>query len=127
MIETILNNKSFSDSSFNSFSGIHKDILEKIWKTKTDLRKYINDVQVAYSQISSVSWQLSATLAENDAFTQKLFDTTKEVTVFNKLTHENVDVTTSEVRSILTLVETLNHYLEQMKATSMESHQIQYK
>lgn len=124
LIITILNNELLSDSSFNSYSGIRKDILEKIWKIKTDLRKYMNDVQVAYSQISSVSWQLSATLTENDAFTQKLFETTKEVTSFNELTKENVYFTTKEVRSILTLVEALNRNLEQMKATSIESHQI---
>ncbi|MHB8125168.1 MAG: methyl-accepting chemotaxis protein [Desulfitobacteriaceae bacterium] len=124
LILTIVDDEFCSNSSFIRYSGLRKDILEKIWKTKTDLSKYMNDVQVAYSQISAVSWQLSATLVENNAFTQELFVTTKEVTAINEKSQENVNSTINEVRSILALVESLNRNLDQMQETSKESHKI---
>lgn len=124
LILNIVNDEFNSSPSLNLYSGLRKDILERIWKTKTDLKKYINDINVSYSQISAVSWQLSATLVENNAFTQELFATTKEVTAINELSRENVHSTINEVRSILALVESLNHNLEQMNETSIESHKI---
>jgi methyl-accepting chemotaxis protein len=120
----IINDEFISIPSLNLYSGLRKDILEIIWKTKADLKKYVNDIHVSYSQISAVSWQLSATLVENNTFTQELFATTKEVTAINELSQENVHSTINEVRRILALVESLNHNLEQMNETGIESHKI---
>lgn len=120
----VLENDFADPSNIAPYSGLSQEILTKVIKMKKDLRRYMFDVQVAYSQIAAVSQQLSLTLDENNAFTQELYATAKEVSALNEVSLANADSTVKEVRDLLNIVERLNSTLIQMQETSNQSRQI---
>lgn len=105
------------------YSGPLKDIFQSIIDLKNKLLKYIFEMQVAYSQISSASQQLTVTLDESNAFAQQLYAETQEIHALNSNSYENIKSTINAVKNIVRLLESVKDTSEEMKITSIQSRQ----
>lgn len=90
---------------FKLFRSTEMQVAEKVHRLKKELKRFGLEVQVASSQVSSVSEQLYITLDENNAFAQQLFAETKEMTVLNGEVSERIKETITGVKSSIDLME----------------------
>ena len=88
-------------------------------KMKKELEKFNFEVQVASSQVSSVSEQLNITLDENNAFAQQVFAETKEMASLNS----DVNIKVSDT---LTVVKNVIELFEEARNTSIEMEGIRH-
>ena len=95
--------------------------LSEISSLKKDISRFSLDVQVASSQVASVSEQLSMTLDESNAFTQQLFAETKEMTSISNETNSQITQILSHIREVMTLLDKANNGCENLARMSKQS------
>ena len=84
-------------------------------KMKKELEKFNFEVQVASSQVSSVSEQLNITLDENNAFAQQVFAETKEMATLNSDVNIKVSDTLTVVKNVIELFEETRNTSSEME------------
>ncbi|HEY5585095.1 MAG TPA: methyl-accepting chemotaxis protein [Ruminiclostridium sp.] len=93
---------------------------DKIIKLKGDLKKFNFEVQVTSSQISSVSESIAVTLEENNVFAKYVYDEVKEMSDNNDKVNSSIDITLSEVRNIMDLLNKAEEItVEMLKKSSL--------
>lgn len=111
IIASVMMQKSYNDKI--------DELSKKGRMMKKELDKFNFEVQVASSQVSSVSEQLNITLDENNAFAQQVFAETKEMASLNSDVNIKVSDTLTVVKSVIEL-------LEEARNTSLEMENIRH-
>ncbi|MCX8128688.1 MAG: methyl-accepting chemotaxis protein [Clostridia bacterium] len=97
---------------------------DTIVRLKTELNRFNYEVQVASSQVSSVSEQLNITLDENNAFAQQLYAEAKEMAALSSEANDNINSTLSGVKSIIDILEDASSTINEMEYTSKSSDRV---
>ena len=98
-----------------------RDYGEKLGKQKNDYKKLGYELNVASSQVSSVSQNLYLNLEENTAFTQQLFAQTEEMTSLNTSVTANITETIASIKKVLEVLEKVEHHTSHLKELSITS------
>jgi methyl-accepting chemotaxis protein len=85
------------------------------------LKHFSMELQVASSQISSVSEQLHINLDENNASAQQVYAKTNEMADFNNAVNNNVSKTLNSMKNVIQLLQDAKNTSEQMGRTSSSS------
>lgn len=104
--------------------NVNKKIIKKdktIAELNEKLKHFGMELQVAVSQISSVSEQLHINLDENNAFAQQVYAKTNEMADFNTAVNNNVNITINNMKYILQLLQDARNTSEQMGEMSSSS------
>ena len=123
LTHAILNGNYSYKIDARKYPKILSTIIHSILQLKDKLVKYIFEMQVASNQISAVSQQLSDTLEENNAFTQKLYQETKQLNQLNTNSQQNITVTIDVIKDIVRIVEDIKVTSQSMQHTSTQSKQ----
>lgn len=91
---------------------------------KKDISRFSLDVQVASSQVASVSEQMSITLDESNAFTQQLFAETTEMSDISSRTNTEVTQTLDGVREVIDLLDKANNTCNNLERMSTQSKEV---
>jgi len=94
---------------------------EKLEKHKTNYKKLGYELNVASSQVSSVSQNLYVTLEENNAFTQQLFAETEEMSSLNTAVTLNIIDTIKSIKKVLSVLDTVELTTLNLKEISLAS------
>lgn len=121
--ELVKGNYSFQVSD-TKLSGPLKDIYYSVTQLQKELLKYMFEIQVASSQVSSASQHLSLTLDENNAFAQQLYAETQEICELNSESRANVLSIINEIRNIAGLLESVKSTSAEANITSIQSKQV---
>jgi len=117
-----------SFSGFMAFSLINRKKLDyltdKSAQRKQRLKKLNFEVEVASSQISSVSEQLYITLDDNNALAQQLFAEGKEMASLNEEANSNVHAIISHVKNIMEMMEESKSTSDELKQISASSYEV---
>ncbi|MCX7712036.1 MAG: methyl-accepting chemotaxis protein [Clostridia bacterium] len=97
---------------------------ETIKKQKNDLMKFNFELQVASSQVSSVSEHLAITLDENNAFAQQVYAETKELSELNQKVSNDLNNTLEEVMSVVGLINESRDTSREMESKSEASSEV---
>ncbi len=91
---------------------------------KKNISRFSTDVQVASSQVASVSEQLFLTLDESNAFMQQLFAETTEMNDISSQTNNEITETLSGVRHVIELMDNANTARENLDSMSKQSKEV---
>lgn len=94
---------------------------EIIRELNRKLRKFNSELQVASSQISSVSEQLHINLDENNAFAQQVYAETTEMADLNVQVNDNIHQTLSGVKNMIVLLNDAKDTSIQLETLSSSS------
>ena len=91
---------------------------------KNNFKKLGYELNVASSQVSSVSENLYVTLEENNAFTQQLFAQTEEMTQLNTSVTANITSTIGAIKEVLSVLEKVEITTSDLKTISVSSSEV---
>lgn len=96
----------------------------KVKELKKVIKKFNSEVEVASSQVLSVSENLNITLDENNAFAQQLYAETKEMAALNLAVNENIHGTITDVKKIVELLEEGSNTSIELEKISSSSNEV---
>lgn len=94
---------------------------EKLSANKSNYKKLGYELNVASSQVSSVSQNLYVTLEENNAFTQQLFAQTEEMASLNTAVTTNITDTIKSIKEVLCVLDKVELTTSDLKEISIAS------
>lgn len=97
---------------------------EKIKEQLENYKKLGYELNVASSQVASVSQNLHVTLEENNAFTQQLFAQTEEMTTLNNSVTDKIAQTISAIKQVLSVLDEVDVNTSELKQISLASNQV---
>ena len=97
---------------------------ETVDNLRNKLKKFNFELQVAISQVSSVSEHLGITLDENNAFAQQVYAETKEMSQLNSEVNENIGNTLKRVKDVIELLEEAGNTSCEMEKISGSSNEV---
>ncbi len=112
---------------FFDYRYVKKALEEKeqsIQRMEKELGKFNNEVQVASSQVMSVSEQLGVVLDENNAFAQQLYAEAVELTEMHREVNGNIENTVNVIKELLSILEEAGYTSEDMQSTSTKSGEV---
>ncbi|WP_058485732.1 methyl-accepting chemotaxis protein [Defluviitalea phaphyphila] len=101
-----------------------KNLKKEKNKYETEFKNFNNEVQVASSQVLSVSEQLGITLEENNGFTKELFLRIKEMTDLNETVSSNIYNTITKIKELIKMIEETGNTSYSTQTQSLESEHI---
>ncbi|MCX7772684.1 MAG: methyl-accepting chemotaxis protein, partial [Clostridia bacterium] len=101
-----------------------KKLLDALESLKSDISRFSLDVQVASSQVASVSEQLGITLDESNAYTQQLFAETKEMSDVSMKANSEIHHPLSNVKDVIGLMEKANNACSNLETMSKQSQDV---
>ncbi|MDK2801451.1 MAG: hypothetical protein PWP27_1666 [Clostridiales bacterium] len=121
--ETLKGNYSYSIKS-TGYNSQLKAFYHSILELKNKLLKYIFEMQVAESQISSATQQLIMSLDDNTQFAQQLYTETQTIYHYNTESYNHIDATVNEVNDITGILKHIKTISEELRTTSSHSEKI---
>ncbi|WP_069997639.1 methyl-accepting chemotaxis protein [Cellulosilyticum sp. I15G10I2] len=97
---------------------------EKLSNHENNYKKLGYELNVASSQVSSVSQNLYITLEENNAFTQQLFAQTEEMSNLNTSVTTNITHTITAIKQVLSVLDQVELTTSNLKEISLASSQV---
>ncbi len=91
---------------------------------RDEVKRFNFELQVASSQVSSVSEHLGITLDESNAFAQQVYAETKEMSELNAEVNNNINNTLKGVRDVIELLEEARQTSTEMESTSTSSNEV---
>lgn len=97
---------------------------DTIKKQKEELKKFNFELQVAASQVSSVSEDLRITLDENNSFAQQVYAETMEMSELNQKVSSSLSSTLEEVMNVVELINESRGTSKEMESKSEASNDV---
>lgn len=97
---------------------------DTIKKQKEELKRFNYELQVAASQVSSVSEHLGITLDENNAFAQQVYAETKEMSELNQQVSSSLSSTLEEVLHVVELINDSRNTSMEMESKSESASEV---
>lgn len=121
--EIINDNYSFKPDK-DVFQDEYKEMYESILKLRNKICRYIFEVQVASSQVTSATDELSSILVENNIVTQQLNEKAKEMQQLNVNGQDAILLAMSEIKDIANILNEVKETSNQVKYSSMQSKEV---